>query len=310
MKRVPVAIMGGWFSGLMTAFQMAATPVTLTNAVDGAGLVFGGGIHESGTPVTLRAVPQIDWSFDHWEGVSADLARNNPVIVQASAGLQPKAVFSTTPGTGRFQGGRVLAWGDNSTLQAAVPADLGPVLKVAAGWAHSLALLADGTVRGWGDNLFQQRNPPAGLSNVVDIAASRFWSFAVTASGRVVSWGNGAPDFSGLTDAVTVASQNDLAVVLRRNGSVAAFGIGTEGIAQSITNAVGVGTAITASYAVLADGTVRGFGDLGQALGYLPLARGIVAVHGSAVSGRSRGCHDQLLQQRRHYGLSTIARCT
>ena len=60
--------------GLVLGLRLLALPVTLTNAVTGRGLVLGTGTYESGTPVTLRAAPQVDWKFDHWEGVPAALS--------------------------------------------------------------------------------------------------------------------------------------------------------------------------------------------------------------------------------------------
>jgi alpha-tubulin suppressor-like RCC1 family protein len=46
----------------------------------------------------------------------------------------------------------VIGWGDNTSGQVSVPADLTDVVYLAAGSAHGLALRMDGTVVAWGDN--------------------------------------------------------------------------------------------------------------------------------------------------------------
>lgn len=80
---------------------LLAIPVTITNAVIGGGLVLGTGTFDSGTTGVFRAVPQVDWQFDHWEGVPEALNTVNPVHLSISPGLQPVAVMVSTPGRGR-----------------------------------------------------------------------------------------------------------------------------------------------------------------------------------------------------------------
>ncbi len=86
--------------------------------------------------------------------------------------------------------GTVLGWGDNSFGQASPPAGLANVMAIAAGSAHSVALCTNGTVVAWGDNSFGQTNVPVGLSNVVAIAAGDYHTYARRADGTVVGWGN------------------------------------------------------------------------------------------------------------------------
>src|SRR4051812_3735173 len=70
-----------------------------------------------------------------------------------------------------YAGGAVVAWGDNSALQAQVPPGLTDAQAVAAGFLHSAALKSDGTVVSWGYNFFGQTNTPPNLTNVVAISA-------------------------------------------------------------------------------------------------------------------------------------------
>src|SRR5258707_1162926 len=46
--------------------------------------------------------------------------------------------------------GSVIPWGNNGVLQCQVPPGLANVIAVAAGDAHSVALVNDGTVAAWG----------------------------------------------------------------------------------------------------------------------------------------------------------------
>ncbi|NBP51171.1 MAG: hypothetical protein EBU70_08340 [Actinobacteria bacterium] len=67
--------------------------------------------------------------------------------------------------------GTVVAWGDDSLGQCAVPTGLWDVRQVAAGARHSMALGNDGTVLVWGDDWEGQCDSPPVLSNVLWIAA-------------------------------------------------------------------------------------------------------------------------------------------
>lgn len=117
-------------------------------------------------------------------------------------------------------GGHVIAWGDHERGQLGSH-DLSRVLsgglklpdnspltgvkRVAAGGAHSLALLEDGSVLAWGDNSSGQLGDGSNLSrvaaafvvdanhapirNVIAIAAGRAHSLALLATGQVLAWG-------------------------------------------------------------------------------------------------------------------------
>jgi alpha-tubulin suppressor-like RCC1 family protein len=103
--------------------------------------------------------------------------------------------------------GTVVGWGLNNQGQATgVPTTSYPfsssgvvtldgqpltnVVAIAAGGAHSLALLASSTVRAWGNNSAGQCDVPQGLSNVVAIVAGYTHSLALRVDGSVVAWGD------------------------------------------------------------------------------------------------------------------------
>ena len=145
-------------NGLLNAFTVkawngttaSATPVqvrvavsAMTPLVEGSGVVLGWTGYREGGEVTLRAVAEVDWVFDHWEGVgSGENERSNPVLYRMGGGARSKAVFVSSPGAGRFKGGSVV--GDFNYPNRPILTD---AVSVSAGNNHVMALLADGTVR-------------------------------------------------------------------------------------------------------------------------------------------------------------------
>ena len=88
--------------------------------------------------------------------------------------------------------GPVVVWGNNSSSQVNVPANVTHVLAIASGSesAFSLALQGNGTVIGWGNNSQSQTSVPPSLTNVTAIAAGSTFSLAI---------GNQAPLVTNLT---------------------------------------------------------------------------------------------------------------
>jgi hypothetical protein len=96
----------------------------------------------------------------------------------------------------------VTAWGVNTLGQADVPGAVTNAISVAAGAAHSVALLADGTVVAWGDNSLGQTEVPPSATNIVAIAAGDFISLALRQDGGVLAWGTNAAAPFSVTNAV------------------------------------------------------------------------------------------------------------
>ncbi|HSP42691.1 MAG TPA: putative Ig domain-containing protein, partial [Luteolibacter sp.] len=120
----------------------------------------------------------------------------------------------------------VAAWGSNSNGQCNVPPDLGPVIAVAAGSYHTLALKEDGTVTAWGMNSSGQCDVPIGLGGVIAIAAGYSHSVALKADGTVVAWGSSsyATPPAGLTDVIEISASAYLSAALRADGQVVVWG--------------------------------------------------------------------------------------
>lgn len=81
--------------------------------------------------------------------------------------------------------GTVVAWGANFDGGTPVPAGLGGVTAITAGFFHSVALKRDGTVVAWGGNFHGQTTIPPGLSEVTAVAAGYAHTVALVGSGVV-----------------------------------------------------------------------------------------------------------------------------
>ena len=195
-------------------------------------------------------------------------------VLEAAAVSLPVAVAEVAVSdTGVASGGFVLvrrstgtiaSWGYNQEGQrgdgtvtepsdtiGSVALPTGRVAKaIAAGGAHALALLDDGSVVAWGQNDSGQlglgdvafRPRPATVSlprAAVAVAAGRLFSLALLDDGRVFSWGANtigqlgdgerlalaAPvEVVGLTDVIAIAAGAEHALALKRDGSVWAWG--------------------------------------------------------------------------------------
>lgn len=162
-------------------------------------------------------------------------------------------------------GGYVTAWGGPDLAELQVPPDLPPVVAVAAGSHHVVALTAAGTVRSWGGNDLGQTDTPTGLSDVVMVAAGPDHSLALTAEGAVVAWGAGSSEADvpdDLTGVVAIAAGASHNLALRADGTVRAWG--SEGpqleVPEGLDDVVAISAGYTHNLALTADGTVHEWG--------------------------------------------------
>jgi alpha-tubulin suppressor-like RCC1 family protein len=172
--------------------------------------------------------------------------------------------------------GRVQCWGDNTNgklgsgssltlFRDSVPVTVATVddaVGVAAGYYHTCVLREGGTVRCWGMGLYGQlgdgtetnRNTPLevdvlGITDAVAITAGAYHNCALRADGTVWCWGR---NIEGQVGDGTISYAN-------RRVPVQVIGI---------TDAVSIGSGLGHTCAVLADGTVRCWGDnIGGQLG-------------------------------------------
>lgn len=168
-------------------------------------------------------------------------------------------------------GGRVLAWGNGTWGQTAVPAEAARgALAIAAGWAHSLALVEGGRVVAWGDGAHgATRVPPDAQADVTAIAAGGGHSLALRSDGRVVAWGANSMTQSdvpaSVQRAVAVAAGRRFSLaLLAGSGRVVAWGANDAGQTDVPPDAQAGVVAIAAgadhALAVLGDGRVVAWG--------------------------------------------------
>jgi hypothetical protein len=163
--------------------------------------------------------------------------------------------------------GTVVAWGDNSDGQTAVPAGLSNVIAVAAGSWHSLGLKADGVVHAWGYDSVGQATVPPDLVDVIAISAGGYHSMALRSDGSIVAWGSNYAGQTnippGLNDVIAIAAGGEHSLALRSDGTVVGWGYNAYGQAEIPTDLRGV-IAIAAgalhSLALKFDGTVVAWG--------------------------------------------------
>jgi alpha-tubulin suppressor-like RCC1 family protein len=219
--------------------------------------------------------------------------------------------FGTAAGAAA-SGGIVKGWGFNEygavgvgSLSESVDTPtpllgLSGVAQVAGGRElHGLAVLTDGTVKAWGSNAEGQlgngtteehtiAGAVPGLANVVEVAAGEYHSIALLSNGRVMAWGYNGYGQLGLGSASGPQTCG---------GACSTTPVEVPGI----TEAVAVGATEYSSFAVLANGTVMGWGgdrngELGDGIGIptgcacvptpvaIPGVSGAIAIDGGEAS--------------------------
>lgn len=164
-------------------------------------------------------------------------------------------------------GGKVFAWGDNSSGQSSVPANVGAIVSLAGGLSHSAASRADGTVAAWGNNTHGQTNIPAGLDGVSTITGGGFHNLALLTNGNVVAWGRNNLGQTiipaSASNVVAIAAGGQHSIALRSDGSLVAWGDNSQGqrnIPASLTNIVGIAAGWYHNVALRGDSTVTAWG--------------------------------------------------
>ena len=158
--------------------------------------------------------------------------------------------------------GKIRTWGknlygeigDGSTTIRALPTEVPGItnaIAMAAGWGSSLVVLSDGTARSWGRNDDGQLGnnatvdsltpvPVSGSANYIDIAAKGAGALALLADGTLRAWGQNVRGELG-------------------NGSTTSSSVPVTVTGISTAAAIGKGVGYF-SYALLNDGTLRGWG--------------------------------------------------
>ena len=187
-------------------------------------------------------------------------------------------------------GNILVAWGNNSYNETAIPSALGEVVALASGWRHNLALTADGTVTAWGWNDNGQTTVPPGLSGVVAVSAGDYHSMVLKSDGTVISWGGNADGQatvpSNLADVVAISAGSYHSAALKRNGTVVVWG--DNGFQQlnmppGLDHVVAISAGGYHTLALKDDGTVVAWGR--DWLGAVSVPQGLGNVVGVAAGG-------------------------
>ena len=124
--------------------------------------------------------------------------------------------------------GGIIGWGGSHFYS--LPFFSGPVVKVAAGGSHSLALRSNGTVLAWGNKSYVQTTAPPAATNVMAIAAGAIHSLALCSNGTVLAWGDNR---DGQTN-VPAAATNVVAIAAREFSSMALYRLGPPDLAPRL----------------------------------------------------------------------------
>lgn len=164
--------------------------------------------------------------------------------------------------------GKVIAWGNNVAGQTSPRVFPTNAVQVAAGFLHSVALLADGTVTVWGDSQLGQTSIPRNATNITAIAAGSGHVVALSADSTVLCWGTNqfgqATPPADLTNVVAVSAGYFHSVALRADGTVVCWGDNTFNQCQlpaDLPPIIKISAGLFHNVALAADGTVICWGD-------------------------------------------------
>ena len=182
----------------------------------------------------------------------------------------------------------VAAWGLNTSRQTSVPAWVGDVAGIAAGTAHSVALLRDGSVATWGS--FLPSGPlqfPTSSDRFVALAAAGGHSMGLRSNGTVLAFGYVGGGLSSvpadLSNVIAVATGGTHDLALGSEGNVFAWGANESSQANvpaSATNLVALAAGRNFSLGVTDAGELMAWGTNSHGQLVVPTSGDFVAVAG------------------------------
>lgn len=137
--------------------------------------------------------------------------------------------------------------------------------KIAAGYAHTLAVRNDGTVKAGGDNSYGRCNVQ-GWNDIISVAAGTGHSVGLRKDGTVVATGDNADGQCNVetwTDIIAIAAGYKHTVGLRSDGTVVAAGNNNyqQCNVSSWSRIKNIGCGVYHTLGILEDGTVIAVGD-------------------------------------------------
>lgn len=149
-----------------------------------------------------------------------------------------------------------------------VPPDLGPVLALAVGDRHAIALKPDGTVVQWGNEDSRILGAPDGLDHIVAVTAGPSLSAALRDDGVAIAWNSTQilPQRQGLGPVASIHPAFGYALLRHQDGTVSYMG-GTPTSTNAayspppgLADCMDVCVPTSSAFALLKDGTVTGWG--------------------------------------------------
>ena len=166
-----------------------------------------------------------------FSGTTSPVLRFGPAEAQDSGIYQLAATNSYGAVTGavaHLTVTEIMAWGNDTYGQLAVPADATNVIAIAAGGDHSLALRGDYTVVAWGDNSYGQCDVPPEATNVIAIADGETHCLALRLDGSLVAWGDDSSNQTKVppaaTNVVAISAGQGYSLALRSDATAVAWG--------------------------------------------------------------------------------------
>ena len=281
---------------------------------------------EAGATVTLAVIATSSVPRAcHWVFNGLAIPGTNTLLTLSNIQVTQSGFYSVTianqygslTSTGRISvfgaTSAVVAWGDNSGNQTAVPADLSDVIQVCGGDYHTLALRHDGSLLAWGDGADGQTNVPNIPLRFVSIAAGAAHNLAIAEDGSLVAWGRNDSGQCNIPASVgpvvTAAAGDSHSLALLASGRLAAWGdnsFGQSAVPVSLSGVGAIACGREHNLALLNNGTVVAWGlnsagqtsippglsgVIGIAAGYLHsvavLSNGAVAVWGDNTYGQT-----------------------
>ena len=204
-----------------------------------------------------------DGSVVQFDSAGVTKPADLPTVIMVAAGDRHSVALKAD--------GTVVCWGENFSGQSTPPTGLAGVTAIAAAQNFSLALKSDGTVVRWGASVGGQATPPGSWVDIVAISAGQSHALALKSNSTVVGWGSvlgGVTPPSGLTGVTAIAAGFSNSLALKNDGNVVAWGgnqVGESTLPSGLANVIGIaaggGTNRSYCLAVLANGSVVGWGQ-------------------------------------------------
>ena len=175
--------------------------------------------------------------------VAGALTKNRAENKQTSAGPTSEAMIEPIPeileGIVKIESsmltyaaidadGKAYVWGGEASM--AVPADLPPIVDIAVGNNHIVALDKNGKLHGWGNPTHGEIDFPDDLPKMIAVAADGYQTTALSDDGAVYKWGDanyGSQEYvpKDMEEIEQIENGAFITAALGKNGELYAWGI-------------------------------------------------------------------------------------